>query len=52
VITREDWDRESMIQALAEKVAKEPDRERAQTYWDQLKLLVNGRNKERSLAHP
>jgi hypothetical protein len=45
VITREDWDRESMIQALSEKVAKEADRTRAQQYWDELKLLINGRSK-------
>lgn len=45
MITREDWDRESMIQALSEKVAKEPDRTRAQQYWDELKLLINGRSK-------
>jgi len=45
VITREDWDRESMIQALSDKLQKEPDRTRAQEYWDQLKLLINGRSK-------
>ena len=45
MITREDWDRESMIQALSEKVAKEADRTRAQQYWDELKFLINGRSK-------
>jgi hypothetical protein len=45
VITREDWDRESMIQALSDKLQKEADRTRAQEYWDQLKLLINGRSK-------
>jgi len=45
VITREDWDRESMIQALSDKLQKEPDRTRAQEIWDELKLLINGRSK-------
>ena len=50
MITREDWDRESMIQALSDKLQKELDRTRAQEIWDQLKLLINGRRKERASA--
>ena len=50
MITREDWDRESMIQVLSDKLQKEPDRTRAQEIWDELKLLMHGRRKERASA--